>query len=57
MTLAEWKEYAITWVRLTRPSDPLIPCIRRARTWASLETAIPWQLAAALANRCKNTDL
>ena len=57
MKLAEWKEYAITWVRLTNPCDPRIQHIRRARTWAELETAIPWRLAAALANRCKNSNL
>ena len=57
MKLAEWKEYAIAWVRAANPCDPRIQRIREARTWASLESAIPWRLTAALANRCRVSDL
>ena len=57
MTIKAWKEYAIAWVRLTNPCDPRIPRIRQARTWASLESVIPWKLVAALANRCRVSDL
>ena len=57
MKFAEWKEYAASWC-LATPSDyGRAAKIRRARTWAELETAIPWQLAAALANRCRVSDL
>ena len=57
MKLAAWKEYAIAWIRLTDPCDPRIPHIRQARTWTELETAVPWKLVAALANRCRVSDL
>ena len=57
MKLAEWKEYAASWC-LARPSDEgRAAKIRSARTWAELEWAIPWQLVAALANRCRVSDL
>ena len=57
MELAEWQEYAASWC-LASPSDyGLATKIRRARTWAELETVIPWQLDDALANRCRVSDL
>lgn len=57
MTFAEWKEYAISWC-LATPSDyGRAARIRRARTWSQMEDAIPWQLAGALANRCRTSDL
>ena len=55
MTIREWKEYAAAWCLARQYAHAAK--IRRARAWAQLEGAIPWQLAAALANRCKLTDL
>ena len=57
MTVKDWKEYAIARIRLADPCDPRIPHIRQARTWAQLESVIPWKLVAALANRCRVSDL
>ena len=57
MTIKEWKEYALSWCIATPPDYGRAAAIRRARTWADLESAIPWQLTAALANRCRVSDL
>lgn len=57
MTIKEWKEYALSWCLATLSDYGLAARIKRARTWSQLEDAIPWQLTAALANRCKNSDL
>ena len=57
MKLAEWKEYAASWCLAVLSDHERAAKIRRARTWAELETAIPWKLVAALANRCRVTDL
>jgi len=57
MTFAEWKEYALSWCLATPAHLGHAARIKRARTWAQLEDAIPWQLAAALANRCRVSDL
>ena len=57
MTLAAWKEYAASWCIATQSDDGRAAKIRRARTWADLEWAIPWQLVAALANRCRVSEL
>ena len=57
MKLSEWKEYAASWCIATQSDYGRAAKIRRARTWAELESAIPWQLVAALANRCRVSEL
>ena len=57
MEFADWKEYAVSWSFATPPDYGLAAKILRARTWAELEKAIPCQLVAAFANRCRVEDL
>ena len=57
MNLAEWKECAASWCLAVLSDHERAAKIRRARTWAELEAATSWKLGAALANRCRVTDL